>query len=90
MKRVEALATLFGKFSFIFDFLTCFSHLYVKYIVCFIGNFDLATKVSTAHVHSILLSAFRLVINDDNDNNYNNFFDFETFLQVFIHLEIKK
>ena len=36
---------------------------------------------------------FQLVINDDNDNNYynnNNFFDFEAFLQVPIHLQIKK
>ena len=37
---------------------------------------------------------FCLVINDDNDNNNNNnnnnFFDLEAFLQVPIHLQIKK
>ena len=38
---------------------------------------------------------FCLVINDDNDNdnnnsnNNNNFFNFEAFLQVFIHLQKK-
>ena len=37
----------------------------------------------------------RLVINDDDDgnnnnNNNNNFFDLEAFLQVPIHLQIKK